>query len=455
MKFSWKEGVIALTVLLFIPVWGLGQSGCEMPTDRWKFLGLQDSTIDEFSADSEQNLLVATENTLMHTSSCGDIWNVRLRWSDERFYDLDRHPFQDSVYVFARHYFWVTAVNGETFKRKSLLNYLGAMPSLGEFTFHPVDSQTRFLSVVGGMPVIPPPPSLKISRNAGEDWSYLSKDTLIAHGLMEIQHQQSGGYYVFGQKIDTTVADSIDYRVENEIFHITDQEENWRELNLPVDSVEQVQIFNVPEKFPEQVYLASADTIYYSEDEGRTWESVVALPDSVSRIRETTFYEDQHLSYSLFFTTRDEGIYRLDIGDGSIELYETLPISNPGMFHVDKANGIMYTANDGEGIYGRKLSTATSIRTPGDAPDTYQLKANYPNPFNPSTKIQFSLPEATEVQLTLYNTIGKKIETLTNRHMTAGSHSVTFNAVGLPSGVYIYRLKAGEYSESRKMILVK
>jgi len=104
----------------------------------------------------------------------------------------------------------------------------------------------------------------------------------------------------------------------------------------------------------------------------------------------------------------------------------------------------------------RTYARSTNIADPvGNVPEKFQLKQNYPNPFNPSTIIRFSLPQSEQVSINVYNTIGQKIETLVNRQMTAGFHSVTFNAEGLPSGVYIYRLKAGEYSESRKMLLVK
>jgi len=102
----------------------------------------------------------------------------------------------------------------------------------------------------------------------------------------------------------------------------------------------------------------------------------------------------------------------------------------------------------------RHRSIYTSIQE-SNLPKEITLKPNYPNPFNPSTNIRFSLPHSEQVTINVYNTLGQKIETVVNRQMTAGSHSVTFNAEGLPSSVYIYRLKAGEYRESRKMLLVK
>ncbi len=88
-------------------------------------------------------------------------------------------------------------------------------------------------------------------------------------------------------------------------------------------------------------------------------------------------------------------------------------------------------------------------------PSEFKLEDNYPNPFNPSTNIRFALPEATDVQLTVYNSIGQEVETLVNQSMNAGLHSITFNAEGLSSGVYIYQLKANGFSQSRKMLLMK
>lgn len=88
-------------------------------------------------------------------------------------------------------------------------------------------------------------------------------------------------------------------------------------------------------------------------------------------------------------------------------------------------------------------------------PNNFELKQNHPNPYNPSTNIRFELPQTSDVQLTIYNTIGQEVSTLLNKKMTAGTHSLTFDASGLPSGVYIYQLKTEEFSRSRKMLLVK
>jgi hypothetical protein len=83
------------------------------------------------------------------------------------------------------------------------------------------------------------------------------------------------------------------------------------------------------------------------------------------------------------------------------------------------------------------------------------LANNYPNPFNPSTKIKFTLPKAEKVKIAVYNTIGQKIETLLNQSMKAGFYEVEFNAVYLSSGVYFYRIEAGEFQYVKKMVLIK
>ncbi|MTI87368.1 MAG: T9SS type A sorting domain-containing protein [Balneolaceae bacterium] len=97
----------------------------------------------------------------------------------------------------------------------------------------------------------------------------------------------------------------------------------------------------------------------------------------------------------------------------------------------------------------------TVDKEPTDKPLHYTLDQNYPNPFNPTTTISFNLPEAGLVSLKVYNMLGQEVVQLVNERMGAGLKTVQFNASGLSSGMYIYRLKAGSYLETRKMTLIK
>jgi len=88
-------------------------------------------------------------------------------------------------------------------------------------------------------------------------------------------------------------------------------------------------------------------------------------------------------------------------------------------------------------------------------PEGFELSQNYPNPFNPVTQINFTLPEATDIQLTIFNIAGQKVATLFDGYKEAGSHSVTWDGSKYASGIYFYHIKAGEYTATRKMTLLK
>ncbi len=94
------------------------------------------------------------------------------------------------------------------------------------------------------------------------------------------------------------------------------------------------------------------------------------------------------------------------------------------------------------------------------SPEKFELKANYPNPFNPTTTIEYSIPNVrakdfSPVQLIIYDVLGRKIATLVNKKQSPGNYSVNFNASNLTSGIYFYTLRAGNFTATRKMILIK
>ena len=90
-----------------------------------------------------------------------------------------------------------------------------------------------------------------------------------------------------------------------------------------------------------------------------------------------------------------------------------------------------------------------------NVPTKYSLGQNYPNPFNPITTIEFDLLKTSEVTLKVFNILGEELVTLVSDKLSAGSYSYEWNALGLASGVYLYRLKAGDYVETRKMVLMR
>jgi len=102
------------------------------------------------------------------------------------------------------------------------------------------------------------------------------------------------------------------------------------------------------------------------------------------------------------------------------------------------------------------VNTAVFVaEKPAGVVSTFSLAQNYPNPFNPSTNISYTVPSHQFVSLQVYDVLGRKVATLVNETKDAGTYSVRFDASSLPSGVYLYRLQAGSYSETKKLLLMK
>ena len=88
-------------------------------------------------------------------------------------------------------------------------------------------------------------------------------------------------------------------------------------------------------------------------------------------------------------------------------------------------------------------------------PSEFSLEHNYPNPFNPSTTIQFSITRSASTQLTIYDLLGREVATLVNEAMAPGTYKVRWDANAVASGIYFYRLRSGEYTETKRMLLLK
>ncbi len=110
-------------------------------------------------------------------------------------------------------------------------------------------------------------------------------------------------------------------------------------------------------------------------------------------------------------------------------------------WYVDDISIFYYALSDVKGNFNGKIS--------------FKLFQNYPNPFNPATTIEFALPNEANVTLKIYNALGQKVATLINKRMKAGKHSVKFNASQLSTGIYFYKLTAGNFATVRKMVLMK
>lgn len=101
------------------------------------------------------------------------------------------------------------------------------------------------------------------------------------------------------------------------------------------------------------------------------------------------------------------------------------------------------------------VQAPTGVSSNNIVPNEFELKQNYPNPFNPTTNIQYSISESGKIKLAIYNIIGEEVALLVNGIEGVGFYEVTFSATKLPGGIYFYRLQTKDYTQTKKMILLK
>jgi hypothetical protein len=129
--------------------------------------------------------------------------------------------------------------------------------------------------------------------------------------------------------------------------------------------------------------------------------------------------------------------------------------NNTAYFCVDYIDGSKVFVGGNSRITS-SLNTATSVSpVSNQIPDRYSLKQNFPNPFNPSTKINFDIKNSSFASLKIFDSMGREVETLVNENLSAGSYSVEFNASNITSGIYFYTLNTDAFTETKKMVLVK
>jgi len=208
-------------------------------------------------------------------------------------------------------------------------------------------------------------------------------------------------------------------------------------------------------------YFNSQDfqsTIFKTTNGGENWHEFLLKTYLIKDI----FFSDSLCGWAVGNDTVDHGVIlkTTNGGENWIPVVENLPASLNALHFKD---GYGWAVGD-NGLVLRTDNWTTWIdQSSGKVyPSKYSLKQNYPNPFNPTTMISYTIGNvrtrhavSQHVQLSIYNTLGQKVAILVNKKQTAGSYKVEWDAAGFASGVYYYYLKAGEFEEVKKMLLIK
>jgi len=334
----------------------------------------------------------------------------------------------------------------------------------------PVDSNTVYVS--GGFDVI-----LK-TTNGGNNWIiirngpygsgtgfraayFLNKDTGWFCGSMRVLRTTNGGLTFDSTGIFWGSLSDIYFKDFNNglicgdgvVFKSTDGGMTWFNTNVPTGGLG-YPFAKLAVRNNQYVWIAGGSSpVYHSSNFGSTWDSIGAInsyPPSVMYC----------VSFSSMLTGFAGGTYGY--------LYKTID----GGHTWNKQNtgtdqrfwGAMHCHNDsvvwGVGGAGKIMFTTTGGATfiqnlNTETPSQFKLYQNYPNPFNPSTNISYDIPKNVFVTIKIYDISGREIKTLVNEYIRAGRYIIGFNASGLSSGIYFCKIIAGNYIETKRMVLIK
>lgn len=234
------------------------------------------------------------------------------------------------------------------------------------------------------------------------------------------------------------------------LFKTTDGCQTWQRTSIPNISLPTVKFYN--EDIGLIGRVATDQNIYRTIDGGITWELFTYSP---SRVVEDIEFLPGNPSkvwladaFKLFFsadTGRTWAVQNILNIDTLLTRDMVFVDNNCGWLLCDK--GKVYRTTNGDAI--------TDIHGQQSVVYNYSISQNYPNPFNPSTMIKFNIKEKQFVSLVVYNVLGKVVSVLINEEKNAGTHEINFNGVDLSSGVYFYKIQAGEFTSTKKMILLK
>lgn len=203
-------------------------------------------------------------------------------------------------------------------------------------------------------------------------------------------------------------------------------------------------------------YIGGSTKVLFTSNSGLNWiDAGPALGSgNIAGIHACPLPVDNVGFHNIFFTRSDSNIYLFPYSSVNCTLVYSAP-SGKYRYISNRAGSFQWAVRDNGGITmcGCQLGGIQQIEN--EIPECYILAQNYPNPFNPTTNIEFRIAKSGFVNITIYDASGREVETLGNQELKPGTYKVDWNASVYPSGVYFYRLSTDNFSETKKMVLLK
>jgi photosystem II stability/assembly factor-like uncharacterized protein len=416
------------------------------------------------------------------------------------------HPTDPNTIYIANKYIWKSTTGGPPFSRLTTIPEPVSISTMAQSSINP---NNMIFATGGGETPIPDTIFIvKISTNGGENWNDVTSNILGQSrwiSRVETDPLNANTMYVL----------RTGFSENNKLYKTTDLGQSWSNISGDLPDIPYSDVFIYPFG-PDTIFVASDIGVYMTINGGTSWvpasDEIPLVPcfdfdfvniDDIGYLRVGTHGQSiwetiilpaapsisinpTELDFGEVATNSDSTMTFTIMNAGNADLEVSDISSNESTFTVNIAsttvppgnnqdvevtftpaevilyNGVIEVVHNalgspdsvtvtGEGV----LPTGINNELLNTIPSEYVVYQNYPNPFNPRTAIIFGLPKASEVKLTLFNFLGEEVTSLFEGYKNAGYHEVEFDASRLASGVYFYRLQAGDFIQIKKMVLLR
>jgi len=277
--------------------------------------------------------------------------------------------------------------------------------------------------VVNGSNIFSGTGHIYLSSNNGQTWSLIWPYNQIVLSVAV------SGPFIF--------AGTYDYGV----YSSTNLGQNWSQTTLSYQRIYSLATNG------SYIFSGTSVGVFASTDNGQTWTQTALNNQTINSLNV--------IGSNVFAGSNGTGIY-VSRDNGLTWVQKNEGMGNQIIHTIATSTDYVFVGTDASWVWKRLLSDIIALRNiSSEIPEKSNLFQNYPNPFNPSTKIEFAIPKQSFTKLVVYDMIGRQITTLVNEQLVPGTYSVNFDGTNLASGVYFYRLEAGEFVDTKRMVILK